>query len=384
LFVKVVEMSERRYYSAGTEEALHLLSGGGCYWPGCGEPTIRFRVGKPEKNVVVAHIHAFEDDGPRAIVSMSTKERNAFPNLILLCHPCHKIVDNDEGTYTAELLKGWKADREQQPVGSLAGLRDLDQASMETLLNDAMSDVREDMSKVAAMFPELSHLLRGVMEHLPELDPASISLLHDAATSLRDLPENAMILREATRELPNLPDSAAFLFEATRDLRGLPDGASFLFEATRDLRGLAEAAALLFEATRFLPGLAANAAMLDEAASKLGRLHDDATTLNDAANKLVNLPDHTAFLESVSDELEQTLTRSTSEISAAATRIKAAGAAIPAASKPVVPPTPIASRRPNSALIKPEWYWKAMVAGWTGWACFGLAMLIVWLNTKGH
>lgn len=76
-----------REYKAGVVEALHLLSGGSCYYPGCGEPTIRFRDGTPKKNVVVAHIHALEDNGPRAIKTMPIPERNSYPNLMLLCHP---------------------------------------------------------------------------------------------------------------------------------------------------------------------------------------------------------------------------------------------------------------------------------------------------------
>ena len=174
-----------REYKAGVVEALHLLSGGSCYYPGCGEPTIRFRDGTPKKNVVVAHIHALEDNGPRAIKAMPIPERNSYPNLILLCHPCHGIVDQDVHNHPAALLKQWKANREKKPRGSLAGLRNLDQAKMETLLNDAMSEVREDMATVASNFPELAQLLRGVIEHLPQLDPKSIALLHDSATDCR-------------------------------------------------------------------------------------------------------------------------------------------------------------------------------------------------------
>ena len=339
-----------REYKAGVVEALHLLSGGSCYYPGCGEPTIRFRDGVPKKNVVVAHIHALEDNGPRAIKTMPIPERNVFPNLILLCHPCHDIVDQDVNNYPAALLKQWKADREKEPRGSLAGLRYLDQTKMEDLLDNAMSKVREDMTTVASTFPELAQLLRGVMEHLPHLDPKSISLLHDAATDLRGLPDSALLLEGATRHLSDLPDGALLLEGATRHLSDLPDGAL----------------------------------LLHEAADKLSALPDYASTLHDAADKLVNLPDYATYLEHVSATWERTISNSATQLSEAVQRLESVIPAIPAQAPSAAPRSSAVAQTSASEPVKPEWYWKGMVAGWVGWVCFGLTMLTVWLNAKGN
>jgi hypothetical protein len=160
-----------RDYPEGIKAALHVMSGGGCYRPECGEPSIRFVEGVPEKNLQIAHIHALERNGPREIRQMSLAERNSFPNLILLCGPCHKRDDADEQTYPAQLLKEWKRDRERQILGSLVGLRDLDVAGMEDLLSRVMTQLRQDMTAFTETFPELASLLRETIAGLPSLDP---------------------------------------------------------------------------------------------------------------------------------------------------------------------------------------------------------------------
>ncbi len=314
-------MSERRYYSAGTEEALHLLSGGGCYRPGCGEPTIRFDNGAPKKNVEVAHIHAFEKNGPREIPTMSKRDRNSFANLVLLCGICHKVVDGDEKRYPAVLLKQWKADRESKPRGSLAGLRDLDRDSMEKLLDDAMADLREEMVKVAQMFPELAELLRNIIEGVPPLDPDSVGALSVAARQL-GLPDHAPQLAMAARQL-GLPDYAPQLAAAARSL-ALQDTAPQLAQAARSLEGLPDLAYLL-------KGLIQQ---LDQRISALGSAAD---SISDSAGEV----------EAATDGLT-------------------------------------ASQLPNFVVRHSDRYWQAMLFGWAGWGVVLLIAVIYVMNTKGQ
>ncbi|MYC38699.1 MAG: HNH endonuclease [Chloroflexi bacterium] len=61
---------------------------------------------------VIAHIEAKSDSGPRANPNLSDRQRDSYPNLILLCPNHHELVDARESTYTVEMLRGWKADRE--------------------------------------------------------------------------------------------------------------------------------------------------------------------------------------------------------------------------------------------------------------------------------
>lgn len=46
-----------------------------------------------------AHIVAEEDNGPRGDPSMPISERNAYPNLILLCPTHHRVADKDHGAH---------------------------------------------------------------------------------------------------------------------------------------------------------------------------------------------------------------------------------------------------------------------------------------------
>ncbi|MES9541882.1 hypothetical protein [Actinomadura sp. NPDC000600] len=318
---------------------------------------------------MVAHIHAFEDDGPRAIKAMLGPDRNAFPNLILLCGPCHDIVDHDEVTYHADLLREWKAEREKEPQGTLAGLRDLDQASMEAMLNDAMKEVREDMSAVADMFPELTQLLRGVMEHYPRLDPESISLLHDAATNLVGLPDSAQMLHSASRGLHQLPDSAEMLRYASRDLHQLPDSAEMLRYASRDLHQLPDSAEMLLHASRDLKGLRESAVLLAEAAKALSHLPDTVVALLAVAQEVRGLPQQNGAIDEAVKQVEAA-TRALS--SANATLSQEARYAKPAPS-----PTPRIHVSPRVQFS--DRYWYAMLIGWAGW---GVVIVIAVVHAK--
>ncbi|MFI8164577.1 hypothetical protein ACIF6I_35935 [Streptomyces microflavus] len=55
----------RRSYSNATIAALTTLARGGCYYPGCNVPILRLIDGEPFLNLEIAHIRAFEDNGPR-------------------------------------------------------------------------------------------------------------------------------------------------------------------------------------------------------------------------------------------------------------------------------------------------------------------------------
>ena len=62
----------------------------------------------------VCHIKARRKNGPRYDSELTLKQRNDFPNLILLCPTCHKLVDADENTYTVELLTDIKTIHEKK------------------------------------------------------------------------------------------------------------------------------------------------------------------------------------------------------------------------------------------------------------------------------
>ncbi len=137
-------MGNSRSYSSGVVPALVLLSGGTCYWPGCAERVIREVDGRPVLNVQIAHIVAANPGGPRYTERMSDQERNAFGNLILLCHPHHTTVDTMGHRYTVETLSGWKSVREEPGLARLQGLGALTEERLTELIAEALGHPQPD------------------------------------------------------------------------------------------------------------------------------------------------------------------------------------------------------------------------------------------------
>lgn len=67
----------------------------------------------------IAHIHSYSDDGPRANVSLSQKDRNKYENLLLLCSNHHAEVDGQQNTFDADTLRSWKNQHEEWVEGKL-------------------------------------------------------------------------------------------------------------------------------------------------------------------------------------------------------------------------------------------------------------------------
>ena len=65
-----------------------------------------------------AHIYSFSKNGPRGwgVYKNDINGLNSTENLMLMCHGCHKKIDDDrEGTrYSATLLQQWKAEHEKR------------------------------------------------------------------------------------------------------------------------------------------------------------------------------------------------------------------------------------------------------------------------------
>jgi hypothetical protein len=68
----------------------------------------------------VGHIVAEEENGPRGRSPLTVEQRNAESNLLLLCKPHHKMVDDDPATYTVEMLGRAKLAHEEWVRSSLS------------------------------------------------------------------------------------------------------------------------------------------------------------------------------------------------------------------------------------------------------------------------
>jgi hypothetical protein len=92
-----------RSYTARTLKLLWGRSGGRCAIPEC---RVELIVDATEYDPIViigemAHGAAASDGGPRAAPELSTRERNDYSNLILLCQNCHARFDGQPKTHSA-------------------------------------------------------------------------------------------------------------------------------------------------------------------------------------------------------------------------------------------------------------------------------------------
>jgi hypothetical protein len=114
-------VSTSRAYSDRTLKILWGRSAGRCAVPDC---RVELLVEQTEWDPVViigdiAHIEASSDSGPRANRDKTTKERDDYENLILLCRNCHARLDGQKETNTVEHIRSLKEAHEAWVRASL-------------------------------------------------------------------------------------------------------------------------------------------------------------------------------------------------------------------------------------------------------------------------
>ena len=94
---------------------LWARSAGRCEFNSCNRALYKSPVTQEQGNISeIAHIWSFSSKGPRGWGSSTKKQLNELPNLMLLCHDCHKMIDADKKgeRYSAKLLRQWKDEHE--------------------------------------------------------------------------------------------------------------------------------------------------------------------------------------------------------------------------------------------------------------------------------
>lgn len=99
-------------YSAETRRRLFILSGNECAFPGCKAP-----VYDTDHNVMVGefcHIKGRSLGGPRYDPTQTEEERNGYANLMLMCSPHNKIIDDPSNLviFPVETLLAYKQEHE--------------------------------------------------------------------------------------------------------------------------------------------------------------------------------------------------------------------------------------------------------------------------------
>jgi hypothetical protein len=115
-----------RYIKEKVKTALWGKSAGRCQFNGCNRPLYESPITLEAVNIAeAAHIYSFSKDGPRGWgpIVANKSELNEVSNLMLMCHDCHKTIDQDTTgkKYSADLLRSWKKEHEYR-VWTVAGI----------------------------------------------------------------------------------------------------------------------------------------------------------------------------------------------------------------------------------------------------------------------
>ena len=94
------------------QKILFAKSGNRCAFPGCESRVIADEGTPSEPHAQMAHIIAYNDEGPRADPNLPREERNKASNLILLCPNHHTHVDKFQHHFNVHVLREMKRQHE--------------------------------------------------------------------------------------------------------------------------------------------------------------------------------------------------------------------------------------------------------------------------------
>lgn len=100
-----------------TKLLLYVRAGGRCEFDGCNEYVLSHQLTHKTINLgQMAHIIAFSEDGPRGDGDGEKRpvDINNVDNLMLLCHRCHKLIDDHPKEYSRETLVNYKKAHEER------------------------------------------------------------------------------------------------------------------------------------------------------------------------------------------------------------------------------------------------------------------------------
>jgi len=106
-----------RQIKRAVETCLWALAAGRCEFHGCNRPVFKSPVTQEHVNISEkAHIYSFSEKGPRGHGPLKKDQINDISNLMLVCHDCHKKIDQDKkgARYSANLLQTWKKEHEKR------------------------------------------------------------------------------------------------------------------------------------------------------------------------------------------------------------------------------------------------------------------------------
>mgnify|MGYP005841012639 CR=1 FL=1 len=145
----------QRSYTPVTLKRLYGKSGNCCAYPNCREELI-YETGNLSD---ICHIESISEDGPRynSAPEITNKDRNAEPNLILLCKNHHHIIDQKDGDgswrYSADQLKAMKREHEERFAENRQQLFNSKRQSLLAQIVRALSDSRHGFTPMKPPMP---------------------------------------------------------------------------------------------------------------------------------------------------------------------------------------------------------------------------------------
>lgn len=104
-----------RGIKSSTRLHLYVKACGRCQFAGCNRDLMQHELTQTKGNFgEMAHVVAFEEDGPRGRQEERPIDINCIENLMLLCAPCHKLIDDNPADYPREKLEFFKQEHENR------------------------------------------------------------------------------------------------------------------------------------------------------------------------------------------------------------------------------------------------------------------------------
>ena len=114
-------MQKKEVTSRSISQPIQLMlwgiAAGRCEFDGCNKQLWQSSITKEQVNIAQkAHIWSFSSNGPRGNDGIDPKEINFLHNLMLVCHECHKLIDEDKKgeKYSVNLLVKMKQKHENR------------------------------------------------------------------------------------------------------------------------------------------------------------------------------------------------------------------------------------------------------------------------------
>ena len=374
-------MAERNY-SAGTVEALFMLSRGHCYEPSCRARVIQSTEIGWRITVQIAHIKGLNPGSARHDDEADEADLNHFRNLMLLCKPHHDQVDGraTHHLYNEGLLLEWKVAVEGDYAKDLNQLDWLTEEKLQDLMASAIAEthsrILSALSTVKNVGSETLALLKGFIAesfNRPYMDPEAVASLEYSARVLEHLPAHAELLFESSRGLKGLPDSTELLYASSQGLRTLPQYVEILFQASRELRDIPSAAETLLQASQKLGSLQDGLTSLSSTSVRLERMMGLMEIFSHAADgvdwrRLEGISQHLSDLERAANRLQ--------EASADVASLTEVAAALEESSRNLA----VAAGMPSSG----AWSWNSFRWGIGACLVAVIVVLLAWALASGQ